>query len=114
MRSPNYESASVVDIDYANNPDLAEIFSGKDSGDRCRLTLELQVISKKPDGITLGIEKVIAPEYGEEYEAEPDTKEPIMVRIRNATRNESRVFHKGPKGEVPETVQNSLGTTSNV
>lgn len=125
MRTPPTESASVIDIDYANNGPLKEIFATMEAGESCRLILELQLISKSPASVRLGINKVIS--EGESYEgeeedkeAEPAPTEPIVMRLRNATDRElmgykgAEPLHTGPKGEVPETVTNSLGLTSNV
>lgn len=122
MRKPPVETANVIDIDYSNNPDLQEIFASKDAGDECRLTLDLQVLSRSPDGIRLGINKVTAEGSSyDEDEAEPDSKQPIIMTLRDATKNErmgykggARPNHSGgAKGEVPETVENSLGLISN-
>ena len=126
MRTPPSESASVIEIDFANNPALKEIFATKEAGDDCRLILELQLISKSPASVRLGINKVIAEgeSYGgedDEKEAEPGPTEPIVMKLRGATDRErmsytggAKPLHSGPKGEVPETVTNSLGLTSNV
>ena len=112
MRNPPAESANVIEIDYANNPDLQAIFAPKTAGESCRLTLDLQVIAKSPHSIRLGINKVMSEDY-ETEDIEPNEKEPIVMRLRRATKNES-MGHRGPRGEVPQTATNSLGTISNV
>lgn len=122
MRPPPTETASVVDIDYSSNPDLKELFASKNAGESGVLTIKYQLLSKTVDGAKLGINAVVVEGEGMDGEddAEPDSKEPIIVAIRNATRNEKKGYrgsgpdHSGPRGEVPETVQNSLGTQSNV
>jgi len=122
MRPPPTETASVVDIDYSSNPELKDLFASKNAGESGTLKIEYQLISKSVSGARLGINTVFVEGEGmdDDDEAEPNSKEPIIMAMRKATKNEKMGHrgrgpeHSGPRGEVPETVQNSLGTTSNV
>lgn len=97
-------TSNCLHIDYTGNPDLKDLFGGKDIGDKVTLKLKLQVMSKTPDGIKLAIDKVIADGVenaaGEEAEAEPSETEPIMMRM-------SRRGKMGPHNRPPQTAENA-------
>lgn len=123
MAAPPSQSANVLDINYANNADLAQVFAHKEAGQDCTLTIKTQVISKDANGVRLGINLVIPedPDYKQE-DVSPTAQEPIVMAMREATRQEKMGYNKegkqeGPivrNGEPPETVRNSLGRISNV
>lgn len=112
--SPQVEAANQLTIDLADNPDLREIFSRKDAGAKCKLTLELQVMSKTPETVTLAIEKVITdPSDYATDEAKPTLKEPIMMTMRRRKKGDMPM-HSGnsdmPMGKhnrPPQTAENS-------
>lgn len=106
--TPQVESSNVLTLDYQDNPDLREVFGRKEVGAKCKLTLQLQVMSKYPEGVQCAIEKVITDEYGEdgeEKEATATEKEPIMATIRNRHRKNRGMM--GPHGRPPQTAENS-------
>lgn len=113
MTSPQVETANVLTIDFAGNPDLREVFSGKDVGDKVTIRVELQVMSKQPEGVQCAIEKVITEDYGqdgEEKEAVADESEPIMMRMRKKGSNAGgKIPNKGSveHGRPAETARNS-------
>ena len=82
--SPQIESANLLTLDYQDSPELRDLFGRKDVGDKCKLTLIVQVTSKYPEGVQCSIEKIIT-ESGdfedEEYEIEPDISDPVMATI---------------------------------
>lgn len=104
-------------MDYADSPELRGILSKKEVGDKCKLTLELQVMSKYPEGMQLAIEKVITEgydgEYGGDGEAEASEKEPIMATIKARNRKHRgmdgprSMQEGGPKSRPPQTAENS-------
>lgn len=103
---PQVETYNKLTIDVADNADLREIFSHKETGDKCKLTMHLQVMSKTPETVTLAIEKIVTdPSDYYKDEVEPKINEPIM-----ATMHRSRAKHKdsmGPHGRPPQTAENS-------
>lgn len=112
--APQVEAANQILIDLADNPDLREIFSRKDVGDKCRLTLNLQLMSKTPETVTLAIEKIITdPSDYHTDEATPTLKEPIMAtmgrrRMRERHRGgEDKEMPMGKHNRPPQTAENS-------
>lgn len=114
MESPQVESANVMTLDLLDNPSLREIFAHKEVGHECKLTFELRVMSKWPEGVQLSIEKVIAEGYGEEPEKEAiaDEKEPIMATIKAKNRKNRgmqgpHAMEGGPASRPAQTAENS-------
>lgn len=111
--SPQVETANTLTIDFQDNPDLREIFGKKEVGDKCKLTIEVQLMSRYPEGVQCAIEKVITEDYGYgEKEAVADEKEPIQMVMRNKGRKNRGMsgpheMEGGPKSRAPQTAMNS-------
>lgn len=71
------EAKNQIALDFRNNPELAEVFSRKEIGETCTLTIKLQVNSKDADGVKGTIKEIEAEDYedsGEEVENEAGEK----------------------------------------
>lgn len=111
---PQVESSNTLTIDFQDNPDLREIFGTKEVGEKCTLTVKIQVMSKYPEGVQCAIEKVITDDYGDgEKEAKADEKEPILMTIKAKNRKNRGMsgphdmMEGGPKSRPGQTAQNS-------
>lgn len=112
---PQVESPNLLTLDYQDAPELREIFQHKDTGDKCKLTMVLQVNSKYPEGVQCSIEKIIteAGDYGDEdNEVEPDNAHPVMATIKKKNRKNRGMqgpheSEGGPKSRPPQTAENS-------
>lgn len=117
--SPQISSPNTLTVDFADAPDVREIFGRKEVGDHCTIKVELQIISKYPEGIQAIIEKIIAEGgYGgdeKEIEAKPDNSEPVMMTMKSrkmktrgmAGPHETEQMKGGPKSRPAQTAQNS-------
>jgi hypothetical protein len=109
--SPQIEAANQLIIDVADNPDLREIFSSKEAGDKCKLTMHLQVMSKTQETVTLAVEKIVTdPSDYHTDEAEPTLKEPIMAtmhRNRHRNRGGEKEMPMGKHNRPEQTAENS-------
>lgn len=103
MDSPQTTSPNVLLIDFADNPKLREIFSHKEVGDECKLTVEIEVTEKRVDGVVCAIEKVIAdPSDYYDNEATPKPDEPIMMKVMSGKmRKEHGKASRGSGGMGP-------------
>lgn len=103
--NPQVESPNVLTIDFADNPDLKEIFLRKDAGAMVNLTMRLQVMAKDQETVTLSIEKIrTEPGDYEKTEAEPTLKEPIMASMKRR----HGTGMKGPHNRPPQEVENPI------
>lgn len=103
--SPQVETPNVLRLDIAGNPDLREIFSHKEPGSKCKLTLEIQVMTKTPELVTAAIEKIITdPSDYHTNEATPTLKEPIMATVN---RRKQKDMPMGRHNRPPQTTENS-------
>lgn len=103
---PQVESPNTLTIDYADNPDLKEIFIRKDAGAKVKLTMELQVMAKDQETVTLAIDKIVTePGDYEKNEAEPTLKEPIMATMKRRRSRSGGMM--GPHNRPPQEVENS-------
>lgn len=80
-------NANRIKIDFANNQALKDLFSHKNPGDPCKLTMNLKLVSMDDEGAELEIKKIIAPESykgrdDDEDGVQPDSDEPAMVVMR--------------------------------
>lgn len=113
--SPQVQTPNTLTIDLADSPDLREIFSRKDAGDKCKLTMELQLMSKTPETVTLAIEKIVTdPSDYSTDEAKPSLKEPIMATIEkrhrkdmHGTTTSQKQMPMGKHNRPPQTAENS-------
>jgi hypothetical protein len=107
MTSPQVESPNQLTIDLADNPDLKEIFYGKDAGDKIKVTMELQLVSKTQELVTLAIEKIITDETetSSNGEAKPSLKEPIMAHMSRGKANKDHPM--GKHNRPPQVAENS-------
>jgi len=117
--SPQRESPNTLTIDFSDSPEVKEIFLNKDIGEKCKLTVELQIISRYPEGVQCAIEKIITDEYDyatggdKSKDVKPDNKEPVMMRMKSKndkTRGMSGPHglpKGGPKSRPPQTAENS-------
>lgn len=101
MDAPQVQSPNTLTIDFADNPKLREIFARKEVGDDCKLTVEIQVMEKKVDGVVCSIEKVVTdPNDYYDHEAEPTAGEPIMmVMMRGRSRRNHGMVKRAKDGE---------------
>lgn len=105
--SPQVETPNQLIIDMADNPDLREIFSGKQAGDKCKLTMDLQVMAKTQETVTLAIEKITTDHgYNGVDEAEPSLKEPIMATMHR-NRKKGKDMPMGKHNRPEQTAENS-------
>lgn len=112
MESPQIETSNTLTIDFADNPDLREVFARYDVGDKCTIKVELQLMSRYPEGVQCAIEKVISEGggyEGEDKEAEASEKEPIMMRMRQRGAKNRGMGgpHGTDHGKPPQTAENS-------
>jgi hypothetical protein len=70
-----------ISFDFSNNPDLAAIFAGKNSGDSCEVTISFTINEIDSKHATGSIKKVMK-DYDEEKEAEPTPENPMEVEIK--------------------------------
>lgn len=107
--TPQVENPNVLTLDYADNPDLKEVFQMKDVGHKCTIKFEVQVMSKYPEGVKLAIEKVITSGYGQnqdkDKEVKPEIDHPVMATVQSRRRKNRGMM--GPHGRPPQTVENS-------
>ncbi len=108
--TPSPEAANTLTIDLTDNPDLQQLFGHKEIGDKCVLTLTLQLVSKDTKQVKSIVEKIEAEEgeYGDtsEEEIEPSRTEPVMMTM--AKKKGFRPKRGGPSSRPPEPVENSL------
>lgn len=105
MTPPQVETPNILRLDIADNVALREIFSRKEAGSKCRLTLELEIMSKTPQMVEAAIEKVITdPSDYHTDEATPSLKEPIMATI---SRRKGKDMPMGKHNRPPQTAENS-------
>lgn len=79
-------SKNEISFDYANNPDLAEIFSGKKPGDKCSIELDLMVKEADEKKARCVIEKVsYDTDTDDTKEAEPAPDEPMKMDVGPST-----------------------------
>jgi hypothetical protein len=113
MESPQVETPNTLTLDYADSPELREIFAHKDVGHKCKLTFELQIMAKYPEGVQMTIDKVIADYQDEEKEVEPEPNKPIMAVMQKKSRTRRGMSGprsddaQGPHGRPPQTAENS-------
>jgi hypothetical protein len=116
--SPQVESPNTLTIDFQDAPEVREIFGTKEVGEHCTIKVQLQIMSRYPEGVQCAIEKIISEGgYGSEdrkIEAEPDSKEPVMMTIKAKNRKHrgmegprSEEMRGGPKSRPPQTAENS-------
>lgn len=81
-----------IQFDYASNPELAEIFSRKSIGDKCKMTIEFEVVEKDSNGAKGMINEITVPEnYGGKKEKEPlemDAKQPVAIVVMSKAERE--------------------------
>ena len=82
-------------LDFANNPDLAEIFARKKAGEKCTLEVSFQISSVDEKSVTGTITKVSSEEY--EKEAEPAPDEPMAMEM-----NAPMPMKKGMKSKMED------------
>jgi hypothetical protein len=117
--TPQVESSNTLTVDFQDNPELRSILTKKEVGHKCKLTFELQVMSKYPEGMQLAIEKVITEDGyddGSEKDADASDKHPIMATIKSKNRKSRGMQgphgpeekqRGGPSSRPPQTAQNS-------
>lgn len=71
---------NIVSGDFANNPEFASIFAGKQPGDECEFTLKVVLNEINDKGFKAGIKKITS-EYDEEKKAEPTAENPVSVTV---------------------------------
>jgi len=82
-------SNNTITFDFANQPEVAEIFSHKEIGDTCKLTIEFTVVNKNQDRATGRMKEITAHDYkegkGEEKDktVEMDPDEPVSVVFKS-------------------------------
>ena len=103
--NPQVDTPNKLIIDYADNPDLKEIFYSREPGSKIELTFHLQVMGKTLETVTLSIEKVVTNEAGPsgKDEAKATLKEPIMA-VMNKRASDGKM---GPHNRPPQQVENS-------
>ena len=69
-----------IELDFANNDDLASIFQGKRTGDKVEIKVCFQVTEVGQNGAKGAIEKVYI-EDDDEKEARPEDDKPIAVMV---------------------------------
>lgn len=107
MDAPQVQTPNTLTIDFADNPKLREIFARKEVGDDCKLTVELQVMEKKVDGVVCAIEKVITdPSEYYDNEAKPSAGEPIMMAMMSG---KMRKRHGNPNKKDDDEKDNKMG-----
>lgn len=103
--TPQIQSPNVLTVDFGDSPDVREIFGGMNIGDKITLQVEIQLASRYPEGVTCQIEKIITEENGQTKEATPDSKEPVMMRMRQKGSKSRGMM--GPHNRPPQTAENS-------
>lgn len=75
--------SNEIRLDVGSSPALAAMFSGKQPGDECEVTIAFVMKDSANETIRGTITKVYIEEDGEnpEVEAEPNSDEPIMVTV---------------------------------
>lgn len=74
-----------ISIDYSRNPELAEVFSRKKPGDKCRMEVEFQVNEIDPNGVKGSINEISPHGYeasgSKDKDITPQTDEPVAIVI---------------------------------
>lgn len=75
-----------IRLDYADNPELEEVFLLKELGHKCKLEIEFVVTEKTRDGVTGTIKSVYAPNYDKQTPAEynPQTGEQEKKTVKES------------------------------
>lgn len=74
--------ANKFRIDFADNKDAAQIFAQKTPGEKCKLTIELQVNEVNEHFADATIDTITYHEHSkdkEEKEVKPDRESPVMI-----------------------------------
>lgn len=73
-------------LDYADSPDLQDVFLLKNLGDRCTLEIEFVVTEKDNSGVTGKIKSVYASNYDKQLPAEynPSTGEQEVKTVKES------------------------------
>lgn len=71
----------LIRIDFSNNADLKEVFSRKEVGDECELTIRIQVNELTPEYVSGTILEIEADDYGDKDEGpiEPSGEKPVSI-----------------------------------
>lgn len=75
-----------VTLDFRDNPELKEAFAGKQPGDKCKFTVELQINEISDDGLVGTVEEIetrseYKDRHGGDDAAVPDSESPVMLAI---------------------------------
>ncbi len=70
-----------IRLDYANNPELAEVFSKKKAGDKCTLEVTFQIDEIDAKMAAGSIEKISPDDYKKEDAVEPEPGKPMMIEM---------------------------------
>lgn len=70
-----------IELDFANSPDLAAIFSGKEPGDKCKFEVTMQIGEIDEKGVKGSIDKISSDYDDEEKVATPQPEAPMAVKI---------------------------------
>lgn len=87
-----------IHLDFASNPEMAEFFSQKKSGDKCTFEVTMQVDRVNGESAEGTIEKIAYESQGQEKEATPEPEKPMMMEIKAG---------KGRKKQMPAMMEDA-------
>lgn len=94
-------------LDFAENPDLAEVFARKGVGDKCCLKVEFQINQLSTQGVKGSVEKITTtedydskPADKDKGEVGPTREQPVMVNIMGKMKTE---YSASAHGKQPAT-----------
>lgn len=97
-------------LDFAENPDLAEVFARKGVGDKCCLKVDFQINQLSTQGVTGSVEKITTtqdydskPADKDKGEVGPNREQPVMVNIMGKMHKEASASAHGkqPRHKTP-------------
>src|SRR5690242_13875591 len=90
-----------VTLDYRDNPELRDAFAGKQVGDKCKLTVEIQIDEMNDEGVVGTVESMTPDGYepndenatdktsDEKGSITPDESSPVMMVLSKKAGNKA-------------------------
>lgn len=77
-----HDPLNRLELDYAENEDLAAVLAGKEPGETCRLTIDLTTVANQDGKFTGSVDEIEVEGYekaGAEDTAKPDDESPVLA-----------------------------------